>query len=417
MNSFSGKLRGKLAQRLFAEAHFNLEIKRADYWNIMDIHSEPSVSLVADTEDMTIPGSALDWLSELVAATEDGAQRTAWAIQNAQHLGLTQAHCEQPAEQAVAALFRHGPAHSGGIVVTFDLASVPIPRNDWTSRPEEMTIRGAHLVGRGVTGAGALLAASFDLISSGWRPDMHPLWLALFDSRLCTPTALKETLDKSGLRPRMVLSAQATGLVPVNAHPGYGSYRTHVYGSCGQTLPSWAGINAAETAVRYAGQLSELRSALMLRAGQATLAVEGIRSEPGQGAMPHRASLDWVISYWKSSDQGFVLDALDQFSKDSLEPQMQAMDATSGIALERMADLPPLRAASHSDEALKAVFKRPAQAMQVSGWGGAWQTLGAPVASFGPGDPGAAYRPNEAIHRRDLAACRALMQRIARVLD
>jgi len=383
----------------------------------MDAHPDPSASPPAQPKDPSSPVTALEWLSELVSASKHEGDRAAWAIAAARSLNLTEVCLEQARGQDVGAVFRHGPAHSGGIALTFDLATIPIPRNDWTTQPEDLTHKDGSLVGRGVTGAGAMLAAALGQISEGWAPRIHPIWLIVFDSTRCAPSALTEALDGTGLRPRLILSAQPTGLAPVNAHPGCARYRTHVFGSRGQAVPPWAGVNAAETMVRYAAHMAELRSALMLRPGQATLAVEHIQSTPGQGAMPHRASLDWVMSYWKSSDLGFALDSLDQFAKDNLEPQMQALDPTAGIALERVTELPPLRAAPQAEEALAMLFKRPAQPMQIFGWGGAWQVLGAPVAGFGPGDPNAAYRPNEAIRRRDLAACRALFTRIDRVLS
>ena len=204
---------------------------------------------------------------------------------------------------------------------------------------------------------------------------------------------------------------------PVNAHPGQARFRTHAFGSRGRALPPWSGSNASDAVIRYGAELLELRSALMLRAGRATLALGQVISEPGGGSMPFKASIEWGVSYWASSDLAFVLDSLEKHCRDTLEPGMQSLDASAGLALERLDDLPPLRPSPAARQACNGILKREPGPMEINGPSGIWNVLGAPVIAIGPGAPAAAYDPVETISLRQIMACTALMRRVATALS
>ena len=135
------------------------------------------------------------------------------------------------------------------------------------------------------------------------------------------------------------------------------------------------------------------------------------------GSMPFKASIEWGVSYWASSDLAFVLDSLEKHCRDTLEPGMQSLDASAGLALERLDDLPPLRPSPAARQACNGILKREPGPMEINGPSGSWNVLGAPVIAIGQGAPAAAYDAVETISLRQIMACTALMRRVAAALS
>ena len=369
-------------------------------------------------------------LADLVACADlPGAPNARVADCVAGHLrrmGVEPAILPGPEGDRVNIFASLGPRDRPGIILSGHMDVVPVEGQVWATDPFRLSLSGDRLHGRGTTDMKGFLAAMLAAVPAVQAAGLQrPLHLAFsYDEEIGCRGVGHMIAALPGLcaPPAGAIIGEPSDLRPVLSHKGKQATRLGISGRAAHSSRPAAGLNAA-----YAGA----EMLLAIRDLNDRLAAEGPfdpRFDP-----PHATVVGGVIR------GGTAVNIIPDRCEIEIEVRSipaQPAEAVTARVLERLAALVPAGKALAVDHGeisaypalppdgagpLAALMTRltgqaPLGAVSYGTEAGLFHATGIPAVICGPGSIDRAHRPDEFLRRDELAACVALLVRLAAAL-
>jgi acetylornithine deacetylase len=321
-----------------------------------------------------------------------------------------------------------GPADRPGIVLSGHTDVVPVDGQDWTRDPFALTREGERLYGRGTTdmkGYVACMLAVAPVLQKAGLP--APVHLAIsYDEEVgCFGVhGIVAHMHSIGLHPRAALIGEPSRLGIVNGHKGSSGLLTRIGGLSGHSSRPDRGVNAIFHAADLLVWLRARGVALaaapdsigVFEPPYSTVSAGVISGGSARNAIAGDCRIEWDIRATHAGATDAILAGLEAFVATTLLPAMQAGHAESFVHTEQIYDVPPL--VPDPGCAAEALAKTLTGANSVgtvayASEAGVFQAAGIPSVICGPGDIAQAHTADEWIEVGQLAACLAVLQRLA----
>ncbi|BCQ62775.1 acetylornithine deacetylase [Pseudomonas sp. Boi14] len=336
-------------------------------------------------------------------------------------------------ERTKANLFASiGPEDRGGVVLSGHTDVVPVDGQAWSVEPFVLSEREGRLYGRGTADMKGFIASVLAAVPGLTRRRLRlPVHLAFSYDEEVGCLGVRPMLERMQQRPHkplLCLIGEPTELRPVLGHKGKLAMRCQVRGAACHSAYAPYGVNAIEYAARLIGKLGEIGSRLAQPEHHdprfdppfSTVQTGTIQGGRALNIVPAECQFDFEVRTLPGYDAQAVVDQLQGYARDQLLPQMQAVQADTGIALQPLSAYPGLATAADSEAAeLLALLSgsRKFGTVAFGTEGGLFHQAGIPTVVCGPGSMDQGHKPDEFISLEQLHACDALLLRLGDWLE
>ncbi len=321
-----------------------------------------------------------------------------------------------------------GPEGVPGWVLSGHTDVVPVDGQAWASDPFRLDRRGSRLYGRGTTDMKGYLACCMGLV-----PQLDP-------ARMTRPIHLALSYDEEvGCLGVRGLIAAVAGTIPTPvgcivgeptqmrvcvAHKAKRSLRATFTGTTGHSSRAPEFVNAVEYAARLVVWL-QARGRRMMAEGardalfdtpHSTTHVGVSRGGTALNIVPDEAVADFEFRVVPGEDADALVAEVTEFVETTLMPEMRATDPAAGVTLELRSAFPGLDTdpAAPVIETLRLLTGQGGHIKVAYGTeAGLFQAAGFPSVVCGPGSIAEAHKADEFIEAAELAACEAMLTRLA----
>ena len=324
-----------------------------------------------------------------------------------------------------------GPPEVAGIVLSGHSDVVPVDDQDWASDPFILTDRDDRWYGRGSADMKGFIACALALVPEFQaRATAAPVHLAFsYDEEVgCIGAAqLVQQIGMAEAMPAACVIGEPTGMVPMIAQKGLHSMRCHVHGQESHSSLAPYGVNAVEATARMISHISAIARRIRAEGPfddgfdppYSTVHCGTVHGGTAQNIVPAHCHFTYEIRNIPSHDPQAILDEIETFAREKLEPEMHAVDPRSGFAFSARSRLPHyaiaedhdamlrVRAALGSDEVGKVSFMTEA---------GLFGGVGIPTVICGPGGIDQAHKPNEFTTPDQIERCEDFLLRLTESL-
>ena len=323
-----------------------------------------------------------------------------------------------------------GPNIGGGIVLSGHTDVVPVDGQDWHSDPFRLDQREGRLYGRGTSDMKSFCAIALSLV-----PEMQglkqPIHLALsYDEEVgCLGTKSLIKLIKEEIpEPLGVIVGEPTEMRIVTAHKGITHFLTTVTGYEAHSSQQHRGVPAIMYAGRIINWLAERQSKNAdledkksgFEPGYTTLHCGLIKGGTAANICARECTFETDIRTMPGESPEDYLEELQDYIKNTLEPEMKSIRQNTSIEISLKANVPGFKA-SDDDPMVQLVKQITGQnASEVVAYGaesGHFQEAGFSVVMCGPGSIDQAHQPNEFIELSQVEAGKAFLQNIINKLS
>ncbi|KAB1074648.1 acetylornithine deacetylase [Methylobacterium planeticum] len=325
-----------------------------------------------------------------------------------------------------------GPADRPGIMLSGHTDVVPATGQAWTTDPFRLRVEADRAYGRGTADMKGFVAAALALAARASGRDLAvPLHLAFSHDEEIGCVGVRSLIDRlaaRGIRPRLTIVGEPTGMGIATGHKGKLAARATCCGVAGHSALAPNALNAIHLACDFVGALRAGQDALTEEGARdpdyavpyTTLHVGRIDGGTALNIVPSRCTVDFEIRNVAADDPEAILGRM--------------IDAGEAIAAARRTDFPEARivveptnaypglATPVDSEAVAflAALVGPGPTHGVKTHKVAFGTegglfasrLGTPTLVCGPGSMDQGHRPDEFITLAQLAACDAMMDRL-----
>src|SRR5687767_7374039 len=254
-----------------------------------------------------------------------------------------------------------GPRGEPGIVLSGHTDVVPVDGQAWDTNPYEVVGKDGKLYGRGTSDMKSFIAVALALAPEFVRRGMRtPLHLAFsYDEEVgCLGVGrLIADLMRAGIHPRACIVGEPTLMRPVIAHKGKKSYRCTVRGLAGHSAYAPLGVNAVEYAAEAVTYLKSMARRhrdtgpydRSFDIAHTTVHTGVIRGGTALNVVPHECMFDFEFRHLPGDQPEALLDEFMAFVQGKLEPEMRAVHAAAGFAIEQLAEIPMLDTGAESE--------------------------------------------------------------------
>lgn len=336
-------------------------------------------------------------------------------------------------ERTKANLFASiGPEDRGGVVLSGHTDVVPVDGQAWSVEPFVLSEREGRLYGRGTADMKGFIASVLAAVPGLTRRRLRlPVHLAFSYDEEVGCLGVRPMLERMQQRPHkplLCLIGEPTELRPVLGHKGKLAMRCQVRGAACHSAYAPYGVNAIEYAARLIGKLGEIGSRLAQPEHHdprfdppfSTVQTGTIQGGRALNIVPAECQFDFEVRTLPGYDAQAVVDQLQGYARDQLRPQMQAVQADTGIVLQPLSAYPGLATAADSEAAeLLALLSgsRDFGTVAFGTEGGLFHQAGIPTVVCGPGSMDQGHKPDEFISLEQLHACDALLLRLGDWLE
>lgn len=329
-----------------------------------------------------------------------------------------------------------GPAGDGGIVLSGHTDVVPVDGQAWTVAPFQLTEKDGRLYGRGTADMKGYLACVLAAVPLFLESNLTlPVHLAFsYDEEIgCVGVRpLLAELRKRGLRPRVCVIGEPTGMKAVLGHKGKLAMRCCVKGAACHSAYAPYGVNAIQYAARLIGKLDEIGEELAQPQYHdarfdppfSTVQTGVIKGGRALNIVPAECEFDFEVRAVPGYDTSDVVRQLEDYAIEELLPKMRAVQPGTDIRLEPLNAYPGLATDAGSDAArLIAMISGTTEDAGEFGTvafgteGGLFDAAGIPAVVCGPGSMDQGHKPDEFVTLDQIACCDAMMARLANLLD
>ncbi|MFD3191721.1 acetylornithine deacetylase [Sedimentitalea sp. HM32M-2] len=322
-----------------------------------------------------------------------------------------------------------GPDADGGVLLSGHTDVVPVTDQDWTSDPFALRQSDGRLYGRGACDMKGFIAAATVMARDyAALPLCRPVHFSFtYDEEVgCLGAqALVPELQRRGIRPAIAIIGEPTEMRVIEGHKGCCEYTVRFSGREGHGSAPHRGVNAAEYAARYVGELMRLRGELMLRAPEnspfeppwTTLNVGRIAGGVAHNVIAGKAEVDWEMRPVQDKDAAFVHTEMQRVIDQDLLPMMQAVWPDADIVTDVIGEVAGLEVMPENaarDLLARLNGANGADVVAFATEAGLFQQLGMAVAVCGPGSIEQAHRPDEFVSLDQLQTCLDMLSRLGR---
>lgn len=365
-------------------------------------------------------------LADLVACADLPGQANArvadYVTGHLRRMGLTPEILPGPEGDRVNIFASIGPRDRPGVILSGHMDVVPVEGQVWSSDPFRLTAREGRLYGRGTSDMKGFLACMLAALPEFLRaPLARPVHLAFsYDEEIgCRGVPhLIAALPGLCAPPQACIVGEPSDMRPVRAHKGKQATRIGFRGRAAHSSQPAAGVNAL-----YAGaEMALVARALNAELGRtgpfdadfqpphSTVVAGVIQGGTAVNIVPDQCRLDVEVRSIPGDDPAVVTQRLLQRAQ-ALVDEGAALD----LSVEVLSSYPALAPA---DDGLTALLERLSgqSAVHSVSYGteaGLFRAAGIPAIICGPGSITRAHRPDEYILPEELAACCAMLGRLA----
>lgn len=321
-----------------------------------------------------------------------------------------------------------GPDVEGGICLSGHVDVVPVDGQNWATDPFCLTEKGGKLYGRGSCDMKGFVALSLWAVPQYMKRGLRePVHLAIsYDEEVgCIGVrGMLERLAAQEQRPKLCIVGEPTEFQPVVAHKGKWSFRVKVRGKeCHSSLAP-TGVNAVEYAAEAVTWLhregrrfaSEGTRDELYDLQHTTVHVGTLHGGTALNIVPQEAEFVFEYRYIANDNPADIHDRFMTFIREELEPEMQAVDPSTGFTIETISQIPGLeidanhevvnlaRQLSGRNDHAKVAYGTEAGLFQ--------QMAEIPTVVCGPGNIQQAHKPNEFLTLEQLAKGEEFMRRL-----
>ncbi|MDC7815186.1 MULTISPECIES: acetylornithine deacetylase [Pseudomonas] len=325
-----------------------------------------------------------------------------------------------------------GPSDRSGVVLSGHTDVVPVDGQAWSVEPFVLSEREGRLYGRGTADMKGFIASVLAAVPGLVRRELRiPIHLAFsYDEEVgCLGVRpMLERLQQRPHKPLLCLVGEPTELRPVLGHKGKLAMRCQVRGAACHSAYAPYGVNAIEYAARLIGKLGEIGGQLARPEHHdprfdppfSTVQTGTIKGGRALNIVPADCEFDFEVRTLPEFDAQAVVDELQRYAQDQLLPQMQAVQADTGIALQPLSAYPGLATAADSEAAELLALLSGSRAFGTVAFGtegGLFHQAGIPTVVCGPGSMDQGHKPDEFISLEQLHACDAMLLRLGDWLE
>ena len=309
---------------------------------------------------------------------------------------------------------------AGGLIFSGHTDVVPVDGQDWQSNPFHAVIRDDKLYGRGAADMKGFIAAVLAAIPRMKAAKLaRPLHIALsYDEEigcLGAPVMI-DALQQRGLSPEYCIVGEPTSMQMVVAHKGIHTFTCRVHGKAAHSSLTPQGVNAIEYAAQLILFIQQLGQRLQHDYAQdaafdvpfSTLSVNTIQGGIASNIVPQLCEFGFDYRNLPHMQPADVIEPIQRYIREVLEPKMRAVDANCGIELHHHAAVPAMPEAD-----AQALLQLVAQLVgndthhkvAYATEGGQFKQAGIHTVICGPGSIEQAHRANEFVSLAQLARC------------
>jgi len=321
-----------------------------------------------------------------------------------------------------------GPTDKAGVMLSGHTDVVPVDGQNWDTDPFNVVEKDAKLFGRGTSDMKSfiaiVLASLPQFIERGLDTPLHLAFSYDEEVGCVGVRPMIEMINGLPIKPRMAVIGEPTSMQVITGHKGKRSYEAHIRGLEAHSSLAPQGVNAIEYAARLIAHLQSMARKLqkdgpfdtLYDVAHTTVHTGVIHGGTALNIVPKDCRVQFEFRYIGSDNPDPIEAEIIRMAKDVLEPEMQAIDPTTGIDITCTNDMPGLnmnvddevvtfvkQLAGRNDHA-KVAFGTEAGLFQNRG--------GIPCVVCGPGSIEQAHKPNEFISLEQVEKGEAFLQRL-----
>ncbi|MDA0306056.1 MAG: acetylornithine deacetylase [Proteobacteria bacterium] len=321
-----------------------------------------------------------------------------------------------------------GEPDKPGIMLSGHTDVVPVDGQNWDTDPFQVTQKDDKLFGRGTADMKSFIAIVLAFLPEFTaRPLKTPIHLAFsYDEEIgCIGVRrLIEKLNAMPVKPAMCIVGEPTSMQVVTGHKGKRSFTAHVRGLESHSALAPRGVNAIEYAAELITYLKNMARRIaadgpydeLYEVTHTTVHTGTITGGTQLNIVPKDCRFEFEFRYLALDDPDALEKEIRDYIKDTLEPQMQAVDPATGFDISCYNDMPGLEMDPGADVVafVKALAGRNDHAKVAFGTEGGLFNARAdiPTVVCGPGDIAQAHKPNEFITLEQIAKGEEFIQRL-----
>ncbi len=321
-----------------------------------------------------------------------------------------------------------GPKDRPGIMLSGHTDTVPVDGQNWSSDPFTVTERDGKLYARGTCDMkgfiGICLAYAPKFLERGLEIPIHFAFSHDEEVGCLGVKSLIEKFKDIEPTPMMGIVGEPTSMQVIIGHKGKQSYRCHVRGLEAHSSLAPQGVNAVEYAAEMIAHLKGMARRIqkegpfdaLYDVQHTTVHTGVVQGGTALNIVPKDCSFDFEFRCIGADSGDDLFAEIETFARETLEPEMQAIDPASGIEFEELSaidglDLDPgeevvtlaKTLAGRNDHA-KVAFGTEAGLFQ--------QQVGIPTVVCGPGSINDAHKPDEYVALEQLDKCHAFFDKL-----
>ena len=309
---------------------------------------------------------------------------------------------------------------AGGLIFSGHTDVVPVDGQDWQSNPFHAVIRDDKLYGRGAADMKGFIAAVLAAIPHMKAAKLaRPLHIALsYDEEigcLGAPVMI-DALQQRGLSPEYCIVGEPTSMQMVVAHKGIHTFTCRVHGKAAHSSLTPQGVNAIEYAAQLILFIQQLGQRLQHDYAQdaafdvpfSTLSVNTIQGGIASNIVPQLCEFGFDYRNLPHMQPADVIEPIQRYIREVLEPQMRAVDANCGIELHHHAAVPAMPEADAQallQLVAQLVDNHTRHKVAYATEGAQFKQAGIHTVICGPRNIQQAHRANEFVSLAQLARC------------
>ena len=322
-----------------------------------------------------------------------------------------------------------GPAELGGVMLSGHTDVVPVDGQRWASDPFVLERIDDKVFGRGSADMKGFIACVLE-----WVPEMvaasltTPIHIALsYDEEVgCIGVRrLLDLMEKMPVVPSMAIIGEPTNMEIVVAHKGKRGIRVNVRGASAHSAYPTEGVNAIEVVAQLIAHISEVQQDIEkngpfdpgYRVPHTTLHVGTVRGGTALNIVPNECSFDFEIRHLPEHEIDPLIDTVQRYARDKLEPTMRLKNPDCGIDFTELFGYPALFTAPDAPVVafVRSLLECDRAVEQISFGSEAGlfsRRIGIPAVVCGPGSILQAHRPDEYVSIEQLETCRTMLRRL-----
>jgi acetylornithine deacetylase len=321
-----------------------------------------------------------------------------------------------------------GPMDRSGILLSGHTDVVPVDGQNWKTDPFKIVERDSRLYGRGTCDMKSFIAICLayapKFLERGLETPIH--FAFSYDEEIgCIGVRrLIDLMTDMTVKPTMCIVGEPTNMEVMIGHKGKHSYRAEIRGFETHSSLAPIGVNAVEYGAELVSYLRGMARRMATEGPfdehydvpHTTVHTGTIHGGTALNIVPKDCAVEFEFRHIIGQDPKELFAEVETYVRETLEPEMQAVDPTTGFTISELSSIPGLdtdpgsevvtfvKTLAGRNEHGKVAFGTEAGLFQ--------QRVGIPTVICGPGSVDQAHKPDEFVSLDQIAKCEGFMDRL-----